>query len=218
MRKFSIRYSIVAVIAFALIGCQAAKEVHYFKEGDNYYRIRVNERAFMSSSRYVSGYFDESAVTNYFNEMHRPDTTARILPLNTITAGSSSSTDVKTTTDNLKLVMILSTNSDVVAEQIGNLADNEQTLDLLARMANKDAIKENSSLKATVQSIADKRTSIIGMGDAFISSLTDTADNATINNNLLAFLNYAATMYGKKTPFTTIDEAHIWYIDNLSKK
>src|SRR5438309_2184294 len=95
-------YKYLALLVL-ITSCQAAKEFHYFKEGDNYFRISVKERALLSSSRYESGYYDEDAVDNYFGEIHRPDSTGRVIPIKTI-SDTGKSKSVISAPSNTKLV------------------------------------------------------------------------------------------------------------------
>src|SRR4051812_43439148 len=70
------------VTAAAMItagGCASSfEESHFFKSVDadgkavNYYRVKVDGGTFLSSSRYVSGYYDETVLDAYFNTMTQP--------------------------------------------------------------------------------------------------------------------------------------------------
>lgn len=74
-----IRY-VLAVLCFGIIGCASFEENHYFQSvklntlaGEsvptNFYRLHVSGRAWFSSARYCSGYYDERAVDLFFNEV-----------------------------------------------------------------------------------------------------------------------------------------------------
>src|SRR5690348_14797035 len=63
-------------------GCASGfEETHYFRSKTrdargipvNYFRLQVTGGTMLSSSRYVSGYFDEAALDTYFNEFSQPD-------------------------------------------------------------------------------------------------------------------------------------------------
>lgn len=83
-------HSLLVLLALVVCGgCATAfQEAHYFRserngEGPanrNYYRVRVTGATALSSSRYVSGYFDPEAVDIYFNEIKQPDK-GRIRPV-----------------------------------------------------------------------------------------------------------------------------------------
>jgi hypothetical protein len=61
--------------ALSLIACTTFQEVHYFKttaaDGSpaNYFRLTITGTAGFSSAKYVSGYYDETAVDLLFNEL-----------------------------------------------------------------------------------------------------------------------------------------------------
>lgn len=196
------------LLTFILVfsGCQVAKELHYFRQGDNYYRLNVKAKAIASKSRYIAGYFDEHAVDNYFSELTKPDSVSFIARK----SNQTTSKDIESLEDvsNAKLVMILSTNSDVVSEQIGNLAQNEQTLEMLARLSNKDKIEENIRLQEELDKVYTQNQGVIQAGDIFISSLDTIPDKA--EEQLLTFLNFMAAIKGYNVTFRTTEEAVDW--------
>jgi hypothetical protein len=215
MRK-QIAFFLCLGVALLFSSCQSGKEFHYFKQGDNYYRLRVSEYAFLSSSRYQSGYYDETAVDNYFGEIRRPDSTGRIIPVPVNT--STTDTEVKAAekaTQGTKLVMILSTNSEAVSGQISALADNEQTLELIARLSNKDIKVENLRLKEKVRQLNAKDNALQELGAATIEGIADAdktvANLPDIRNKLLVFINALAASTGRKIPFTNFNEAQTWF-------
>lgn len=73
------RRYLVFFLIWVIAGCASSfAEKHFFKSVDqqgytiNYYRLKVNGSTFLSSSRYLSGYFDERAVDAYFNQITQP--------------------------------------------------------------------------------------------------------------------------------------------------
>jgi hypothetical protein len=206
------RHVLPLVFVILFCSCQAGKEFHYFKQGDNYYRLQVREMALLSTSRYQSGYYDESAVDNYFGEIKRPDSTGRVIPLSKVADPSKQQIPPGT-----KLVLVLSTNSEAVAGQISSLAENEQTLELIARLSNKDIQIENFRLKQTLKMLVGKDSSLKEFGTAMIEGVSDadkTAANVqNIRANLLAYINALAASTGKKTPFTTFLDAQKWFYE-----
>ncbi|MEO1097581.1 MAG: hypothetical protein AAFX57_07485 [Bacteroidota bacterium] len=186
-----------------LFSCQSSRELHYFKQGDNYYRLRINQAAIFSSSRYMAGYYDERAVDNYFGEISRPDS-AKVAnaKLETVTDAEISK--------HKKLILLLSTNADVVADQISNFAQNEETLELIARLANKDKVELNAELKNEISTIEQENTGLIKAGQEYLGTL-DLNNIPTSKNYLLAFIIHIAAIRGRKNGFTTWDEAKNWY-------
>ena len=125
-----------------LAGCKMdAHERHHFvsykDDGNaaNYFRVEVTARAFLSSSRYLSGYFDPAAVDTYFGTYKQPADAA--FPTAAPAGGQKAETDAKAAapvgagSDGKKLVLLMSSNSDEVANQIGTMADGKQMSDLV---------------------------------------------------------------------------------------
>lgn len=192
---------ILFILAFSVLSCQSAKEVHYFKEGEQFYRLKVREHALFSSSRYMAGYFDPRAVDTYFGEITRPDS-AKLSTESVCKDGEI--------VDNKKLVMILSTNSDVVANQISAFAENEQTLELIAKLANQSVIEDSKELANEKANLLSTVESLVSVGDQFVQRL-DTLSNKEAISNLLAYLNYVAASQGRTKAFQNITEADEWY-------
>lgn len=128
------KYFLATAIALTICSCQTGKELHYFRSGDNYYRLRINECTFLTSSRYLSGYFDEKAVNNYFDEIYRNEKTSLV------------SLSSKNSSSPTKLLLLLSTKSEAVSSTIGQLASGGQTLEIIAQMANQDYKKKYNEL------------------------------------------------------------------------
>lgn len=190
----------------AMMSCQSARELHYFKQGDNYYRLNIKEDAFLSSSRYTAGYFDDNAVDRYFGEIARPDSAK--LSQNPPKLEKATKTGLESLA-NKKLVLLLSTNAQAVTDQISAFAENEETLGMIARLANKDLIDLNLDLKSQAvfqKSILD---GITKSGEVYLDSTVLTAENAT--SNLLAFINTVAIARGRKTAFQNIEDAKKWF-------
>ncbi len=190
MKRKSHSLIIFLLATILLQSCQTGHELHYFKAGGNYYRIKINEKSFASKARYLSGYYDDKAVDKYFSEMSQPKESEQkaedvtfIKPVSTTTGSDHLVID-----SNKQFVMILSTNSDAVSEQIGAFADNEIILESIARLANKDKVDESNNYLADVTKSHDRNKAVIQLGDQFIASLADTDDNIKVKNNILIFL------------------------------
>jgi hypothetical protein len=180
---------VLALFVCAIFGCQSAKELHYFKSGGNYYRLRINESSFASKSRYLSGYFDEKAVDKYFSEMSQPD--------------SGSFTEWVSGTKGSQLVMILSTNSNSIAEQIGNLASNEALLENIAILANKDKIEQGKANANELKELKQTGESILTAGNAYFPA----ADSNNIKRNVMDFLDNLRLKVKGKITLNNIDSA-----------
>jgi hypothetical protein len=206
MKKHLLSFAGVMIVLLGFGSCQSARELHYFKQNDNYFRLKIKEYAFLSSSRYTAGYFDEHAVDTYFGEITRPDSAKMQSksPLKKVTANGVESMD------NKNLVLLLSTNAQAVTDQISAFAENEQMLEIVARLANSDLIDKNASLKVNLNTKKNSLESIITSGDSYIQPL-DTAKTANANTYLLAFINSVAAIRGVTEAFGNMEEAIKWY-------
>lgn len=194
-----------------LYACQSGKELHYFKQGDNYYRISIKEHAFLSSSRYQSGYYDEIALDKYFGEIRRPDTSGNFLKFQQDSAGK-----INVAPSNTKLVMILSTKSEAISDQISAFAENELMLETIARLANKDAINKNRQIKGQIELTKKKIEALSSFGGNTIGKLGDSSTKIDISAYLFLFINKIATdFYGRKIAFKDFEEASSWYLNNF---
>jgi hypothetical protein len=156
-------YLILLSLGFS--SCQSAKELHYFKSEGNYYRLKINEYSFASKSRYLSGFFSDRALELYFSEMSQPDS------CNTVQWIQNSQDDAKN-----NLVMILSTNSNSISEQIGGFASNEQTLETIARLANKDKIEKSNAISGQLQEAKELENKIRKLATNYLDSLDKSDD------------------------------------------
>ncbi len=177
-------------VSIVLISCQSAKELHYFKTGGNYYRLMIDEKSFASKARYLSGYFDEKAVDKYFSEMSQPDSGKFVEWVSSQGRGS-------------QLVMILSTNSTSVAEQIGQLASNEELLENIALLANKDKITQSKTTAYELSEIRKMNEDVLKAGDAYL----DTATTTTIRQNVRDFLDNLRINTGGKLVLPSLGTA-----------
>jgi hypothetical protein len=209
--------AILLSVTIFLFSCQAGKEIHFFKTGGNYYRLRVIEKSFASKARYLSGFYDEKAVDKYFGEMSQPKEGT---PSNASDVIFIKPIEGKDGKDNFKidssrqLVLILSTNSTAVSEQIGAFAENEQILESIARLSNKEKIAESDNYVKQVSDSKQRSASVIASGDGFINSLAETDDNVKVRSNLKSFLINLKAMNTGTTNVTAIE----LLINQLQKK
>jgi hypothetical protein len=215
------------------------RESHFFKSGKeddygpgvNYYRVRVTAQTLMSSSRYVSGYFDPDALDVYFNEIHQP-ADAALRPKEASDkppdpAKDRAPTETKSAAPTARpvapslvgkdLVLILSTNSDDVSNQIGALAANQQfTASLAGLAAQKDfadaAAAENRLhvTKARARNLATLSTQAIG-------ALADTAGTTEAQTAVVLVLNRLAYDMGLGVSFSSLAEWGTWFEKNRNR-
>jgi len=197
-----------------MTGCVSSfSEKHYFKSEDahghpvNYYRLKVSGQNFLSSTRYLSGYFDEKAVDAYFSQFSQPD--KGLFDGAVKTEGNN----VKPLEDALsgrKLVLLLSSNSDAIAQQIGQFANNQAVMGDLTRLIYRDHIKEAQSAKTSADLQQLRGKALADIGEKVIGELADEADQATAEANILFYANRLAAEFDNTVPFKTLEEAKIW--------
>lgn len=215
------KYLCFLCLCIAVTGCSSSfSEKHYFKSADaqghpiNYYRISVSGNTFLSSSRYLSGYFDEKAVDAYFDQMAQPEKA-----LFKEQAGTDGGTvqPLSSSLKNRKLVLLLSSNSDTIAQQIGQFANNQAVMADLTRLVYRDNIREarEAQISADLQQARGK--ALTDIGNAIIGGLEDNADKTTVETNFLFYANRLASEFGNMTSFKTLDEARTWLDYNRAR-
>lgn len=196
-----LKFVLVVILLTTLLSCSSFSETHYFKDrvtsnttGDinivpNYYKVKIRGYSFLSSSRYVSGYFDQNAINLYFNEIVQPDN-AKLF--NTKTEAENNKSLITNETGN-ELVVVLSTNAKAVTEQIGNIAKNQNILNSLAQLTQKDKIEEANAVKLEISNIDSETNIFILKTDLYLKDLsTRTVDNdkkEVIRNYLATIIN-----------------------------
>lgn len=169
------KYLISIGLAILLFSCSTFRETHYFKDNltptANYYKVNVRGSSFMSSSRYVSGYYDRGAVQAYFGELKQPPKGK--FPLAVESQGEVSSTQSEDS-KNKELVLLLSTNSDAIANGISNLVKSKTVVNSLALLANKDKLERSSQLNIEINEAKTDIELFIAKVDAYLQIDTST--------------------------------------------
>lgn len=210
----------------------------------NYFRVTVTGYTFLASARYLSGYFDEEAVNAYFNEFTQPaggrlsgpqpttstaaaarsaasspppPTTGAAAPATP--TGPPAGADIRPLTcpkgSACSLVLILSSNSDEIATQIGSLATNKDTMDALTRLLNRDTLRKASTAKARADVQVGRGRLLVALGDQTVKPLTPEAAN--VAGQLLSFANALAADLGNQQPFKTLADANVWLTTNRGR-
>lgn len=190
--RFSQVLSVVCLL-ISVTSCQVGHELHYFKSGNNYYRLKINESSFASKARYMSGFYDEKAVDRYFGEMSQPVESDSIKARDVYffkTDAADYTADKLKIDSTKKLVMILSTNSNAIAEQIGAFAENDKILETIMRLNNKGKLAENSDLIRQLEFGKKRSLSTIALGTRYMEALADTASVAEVKSAMSSFLTY----------------------------
>lgn len=157
------------------ISCSTINEVHYFKDKitersdaptktvANYYKVQITGCSFLSSSRYVSGYFDQNAINLYFNEFTQPE--------NGQLFGTSPQGGFTNETGN-ELVLILSTNAKAISDQIGNISKNQVILNSAASLVQDEKIKEAQELKINLSTLNADTNNFIFQSDNYLNGIS----------------------------------------------
>lgn len=205
--------------AILMCSCAHVSERHFFRQVNpagetvNYVRLRVSGGAGLSSARYLAGCFDEGAVNAYFGEISQPEKAA--FPGGHATDDGAVKT-VGRCTSTQSLVLLMSSNSDAVATQIGNLAQSQQTASTLATLAARDRLKgaRQDTIRLEVEREQDKL--LAQLGEDLILGLDPTVP-AEVNKNLLAYFNALAAGLGHAESFSTLAQGAKWFEENRNR-
>jgi len=213
----NVRTILGAVLLISInIGCVAdINEHHYFKSSkdkdglpNNFYKVNVSGFTFGSSARYLAGYFDEKAVDSYFSEFAQPE------------KGKFPAPGIEPLDPNLKgrqLILILSSNSDEVATQIGAISDNEKLGRALNRMINKDKFLTARQLDQDAKLLTSRQKDLAAKGKSWITDLDSNAKVEVARHNTLQYLNDIAAVLGNTVPFKDEKDATNWLNFNRNK-
>ncbi|GEC80219.1 hypothetical protein [Flavobacterium aquatile] len=162
---------IALLLLLSLGSCSTFSEVHYFKDKvgitdnkskksvSNYYRVKIKGYSFLSSSRYVSGYFNQDAVNLYFNEISQP------------VNGKLFNTTSVTNENGNELVLIFSTNAKAISDQIGNISKNQTILNSMAQLTQKDKIIEAEEIKDELSTVDSEIQTFILNTDLYLKNI-----------------------------------------------
>lgn len=195
----------VLIVMLLVTSCSTFRETHLFKDTlqpvANYYKVEVKGYSFLSSSRYVSGYFDRTAIQEYFGEIGQPDK-ARFVPV------SNSLND-----QNKELVLLLSSNSDAIANGISNLVKNKTTINSIALMANKDKIEEAAIVKSNIDAVNNDIKLYKMRIDANLLSSNEGLKDAEVKKSYLDLVrSELAQLYPGENIPTTWNQIKTWLL------
>jgi hypothetical protein len=195
----------------------------------NFFRLQVSGWAAFSSARYISGYFDEDIVNQYFNEIGQPDK-ARLIPVaqatgaqDTKPVGGSATSAATATTSTAPppkipaLVLLLSTNSDEIASQLGALAQSQEFTASLAALAASSHFAAADDAESRLREDQARGHVTAALGDQLVTALPDNAPSSQAQTQLLEFVNQLAGDLGSPASFKTLDDAAAWLRDNRAR-
>ena len=167
------------LLVIFLSSCSTFRETHYFKDDlkptANYYRVEVKGSTLMSSSRYVSGYYDRGAVQLYFGEINQPPKGK--FPVPSTNGESSKSSDPSSDRKEKELVLLLSTNSDAIASSISNLVKSKTVINSLTMLTNKDKLERSNQLEVEISETETDIELFIAKVDAYLDVDTSSGLN-----------------------------------------
>ncbi|PVV50407.1 hypothetical protein DD829_22345 [Chryseobacterium sp. HMWF035] len=168
-----------------MISCSTFNEVHYFKDGNksnqipNYYKVNVYGHTFLSSSRYMSGYFDKNAINLYFNEIKQPEN-AKFLNFNKADSIESGN----------ELVLLLSSNSKAISNNLGMLSKNQTVLNSIGFILQKDKYGQNQQISYLNKDLNLQKTILTVTVDSYLKKIDEKSekDQKKVIENLLSLL------------------------------
>ena len=223
--------ALLATCFVGLTGCAAKiQEQHYFaayrenvdgvREPVQFYRLAVDGSAQMSNTRYLTGYFDERAISLFFNEIKAP-ANQKVFDDAMVLPGAPPGTKLTPLTpspENGALVMIMSTNADAVASTIGSFAESQVVADSITRMLNRDRVlaKAQSDARLTVQKA--EGTALVSQLDAQAKAARTAGSGTDAAANYLRALTTLARGLGYNgEDFAKLDDARTWFALDASR-
>jgi hypothetical protein len=217
--------------AVVLAGCAATvQENHYFaafRDGINgqrepvqFYRLAVNGQSQFSNTRYLTGYFDERAITLFFNELKSP-TNQKLFDDATVLPGAAAGTKLvplSPTSDNGAFVLIMSTNADAIAGTIGSFAESQVVADALTRLFNRDRINAKSQSDARLGVQKAQGTALVTQLRAHASAAASAASGVDSIAGYRRALTTLAQGLGYSGPeFDSLEKARDWFALDVSR-
>lgn len=212
-----------AVVALALCGCSAVvQESHYFatftnpapgiREPAQFYRLKVEGSAHFADARYLTGYFDERAVSLFFNELKGPKDGKLFVDGQKPPGSDTKLTPLNSDANEGAFVLIMSTNADSIAGTIGAFAESQVVADSLTRLLNRDRFRAKAQSDALVGVKKAEATALFARVDAQTKSAATAvsgAESAAAYRRALSALAQALGYTGPE--FTSVTEAQNWF-------
>lgn len=213
------------VVATLLAGCAAGvKEKHFFasfkeiapgvREPVQFYRLSVQGSANFSNARYLSGFFDERAVSLFFNELKSP-ANSKLFDDTVKLPGAPDGTKLEAlspTPDNGAFVMILSTNADSIANAIGSFAESQVVSDAFTRMLNKDRFLAKAQSDASLSVQKAEAGALIARLDAETAAARTARTGTQATVSYIRALSALAQSLGYTGPeFAGLPAAQEWF-------
>lgn len=212
--------------ALATAGCSSVvhERHHYVEYADdgvtpvNFYRLTVDGSTSFTSSRFLSGFYDERAVDLFFNERQAP-VNSRLFPNDQKPPGTTQPlTPLDPDTKHGAYLLILSSNADAVADAIGNFADSELMAEAVSNLLSASSIEAKQVSDAN---LAVQKAQGVATWTQLNSQIAD-ADAATdAGSSTLRYLRILTTLarsLGYDDSFSSFEEARKWFSMERSGK
>lgn len=209
----------------ALAACSTViHEKHYFasftdtvdgkREPVQFFRLKVDGNTSFSNTRYLTGYFDERAVSLFFNEIKAP-ANQRLFDDSTVLPGAAAGTKLTPLTpapENGAFVLIMSTNADAVASTIGSFAESQAVADALTRLVNRDRIKAKVQSDASLSVQKAQGGAMAVQVEAQTQAASAAGTGAQAAAMYLRSLSILARGLGYTgAEFTKVEDAKTWF-------
>ena len=224
-----LRCGVTAAVGL-LGGCAAViEENHHFaafrdngaagREAVQFYRVKVQGNSQFANARYLTGYFDERAVSLFFNEMRSP-ANGKLFDDNTTLPGSGGTKvqGLSPAAGEGAFVLIMSTNVDAIASTIGSFAESQVVADSLTRMLNRDRFQAKIQSDARLSVRKAEATALVGRVDAQVRAAKDASSGEAAAASYRRALTALAQSLGYTgAEFISTAEAQAWYSLDASR-
>jgi hypothetical protein len=214
----------VLVLALMATACSTViEERHFFaafrdgpdqkREPVQFYRVSVDGNSQFANTRYLTGYFDERAVSLFFNELKSPGNQKLFDDSTTLPgSGGTKVTPLSPTADNGAFVLIMSTNADAIAGTIGSFAESQVVADSLTRLFSRDRFLAKSQSDARVGVDKAQATALVGQLTAHAGAATNAGSSELAAASYRRMLTALAQQLGYGGPeFDTLAKARDWF-------
>lgn len=224
--------TLTGVVASAVLaGCSTVvQENHYFaafkdngaggREAVQFYRVAVDGNSQFANTRYLTGYFDDRAVSLFFNELKSP-ANQKLFDDSMVLPGAPTGTKVtplSPTADNGAFVLIMSTNADAIASTIGSFAESQVVADSLTLLLNRDRILAKRQSDARVGVTKAEATALYEQVKAHTQSATAAPSSQLAASGYRRALTTLAQSLGYNGPeFDSLAKARDWFVLDASR-
>lgn len=207
-----------------MAGCASTvEESHYFaafredpvkgREAVQFYRVNVDGNTQFANARYLTGYFDERAVSLFFNEMKSPANSQLFEESRTLPGSPDTKlTPLNPANGEGAFVLIMSTNADSIANAIGSFAESQVVADSLTRLVNRSRFQAKATSDAQLSVQKAEAAALVSRLDSSATAAKQAATGAAAAVSYRRALTALAQALGYSGPeFGSFDEARSWF-------